>query len=99
MCSNRSGGGNCALNVKISFFGLEEEEDFLRPKSRPSTEFFLSIFFGVGLSPCSSSSSSFFAIGVVSPASSLKIAASFLESLNDPPFVANFCAFLLILKL
>lgn len=98
MCSIRSGGGNCALNVKISFFGLEEE-DFLRPKSRPSTEFFLSIFFGVGLSLCSSSSSSFFAIVVVSPVSSLNMAASFLESLNDPPFVANFCAFLLILKL
>jgi hypothetical protein len=95
MCSIRSGGGNCALNVKISFLGLEE--DFFRPKRRPSTEFFLSIFFGVGLSR-SSSSSSFFAT-VVSPASSLKMAASFLESLNDPPLVANFCAFLLILKL
>merc|ERR1719410_779055 len=91
MLSRRSGGGNCAEKVRISFLGLEL--DFFLPKSLPRTDPFRSIFFGLS-SSISSSASSFLELSV----SSLNSFASFLESRNEPPFANVFCTLLDILK-
>ena len=89
--SIRSGGGNWAEKVRISFLGLEL--DFFRPKILPRTDPFLSIFFGLSSSE-SASASSFLELSF----SSLKVTDSFLDNLNDPPLENDFWAFLDILK-